>query len=104
MLYLRFMTCLGVGLFGLGLMMVTVLDTLLVDWDVVREVQLWAARLARKHRQRYVIMGDEFGKNPHLNTRLGNAYRAPEPLMVNPTPYAPEIQLPAPQPRDLASV
>ncbi|TBR19399.1 hypothetical protein EPO15_14290 [bacterium] len=59
MMYLRFVTCLTVGLFGVSLVLMTVYDTLLQDWDVVKDMRLWAARVARKHRTRYVLMDEE---------------------------------------------
>lgn len=59
MMYLRFITCLTVGLFGVSLVLMTVYDTLLQDWDVVKDFRLWAARVARKHRTRYVMMDEE---------------------------------------------
>lgn len=59
MMYLRFVTCLTVGLFGVSLVLMTVYDTLLQDWDVVKDVRLWAARVSRKHRTRYVMMDEE---------------------------------------------
>ena len=45
MMYLRFVTCLTVGLFGVSLVLMTVYDTLLQDWDVVKDIRLWAARV-----------------------------------------------------------
>ncbi|TPW20256.1 MAG: hypothetical protein FD126_1867 [Elusimicrobia bacterium] len=59
MMYLRFVTCLTVGLFGVSLVLMTVYDTLFQDWDVVKDVRLWAARVSRKHRTRYVMMDEE---------------------------------------------
>lgn len=59
MMYLRFVTCLTVGLFGVSLVLMTVYDTLLQDWDVVKDVRLWAARVARKHRTRYTMMDED---------------------------------------------
>lgn len=59
MMYLRFVTCLAVGLFGVSLVLMTAYDTLFQDWDVVKDLRLWAARVSRKHRTRYVMMDED---------------------------------------------
>ncbi len=38
-LYIKFMFTLTVGLMGVGMVLKTLLDTLLHDWDVVREIK-----------------------------------------------------------------
>ena len=103
MMYLRFVTCLSVGLFGLSLVMMTIYDALLQDWDVVAEMRRWAHHWARKHRTRYVLMNDDRMQAPRLNTRLNQAERTPMSLPY-PTQTAPEVILPPLPPRDLASV
>lgn len=48
-LYIRFMICLAVGLVGLGLVLKTVMETLLQDWDVVAELgEAWRERFSDK--------------------------------------------------------
>lgn len=102
-MYLRFVTCLTVGLFGLSLVMMTIYDALLQDWDVVSDLRRWAQHWARKHRTRYVLMNDDRMQAARLNTRLNQADRAPISL-PNPTQTAPEVSLPPLPARDLASV
>ena len=80
-MYLRFVTCLTIGLFGLSVMMMTVMDALFLEWDVVGDIQRWAAGVARK-RVRYIHMEDQYGKVTKLATRLPQAERAAEPQLV----------------------
>lgn len=102
MMYLRFISCLTVGLFGVSLVLMTVYDTLFQDWDVVKDFRLWAARVSRKHRTRYVMMDEE-------RMKVARAYAAqPRPPVQAPLRKvytAPEVSLPAPAPAgDLAGV
>ena len=87
MMYLRFVTCLSVGLFGVSLVLMTVYDSLFHDWDVVRDIRLWGARMARKHRTRYVMM-DEERMRAHWNSPA--AYAA-KPLTQVARPAAPAL-------------
>ena len=81
MMYLRFVTCLTIGLFGLSVMMMTVLDAVFLEWDVVGDIQRWANGLARK-RTRYIHLDDEYGKVTKLATRMAQAERVPPPQLV----------------------
>lgn len=44
-LYVKFMFTLGVGLLGVGLVLTTVLETLLREWDAARDLARWARAL-----------------------------------------------------------
>lgn len=39
--YIRFIICLGSGLFGLCTTLSTLFDTLLADWDLIGDLRLW---------------------------------------------------------------
>lgn len=104
MMYLRFVTCLTVGLFGLSLVMMTIYDALLQDWDVVTDIRRWAQHWARKHRTRYVLMNDDRMAAARLSTRMGQPDRTTISLPSPATSTAPEVRLPPLPERDLASV
>lgn len=74
MLYFRFAVCLGVGLFGLALVMSTIIDTLFTEWDAIADFKLWWASLSRKKTQ-FVLIEDEMGGAPQLATRAVLARR-----------------------------
>src|SRR5262245_31527017 len=40
-MYVRFMFALGLGLVGVGIVMTTVMETLLREWDAARELSRW---------------------------------------------------------------
>ena len=50
MLYLRFAVCLAAGLFGVALVLRTLIDTLLTDWDVAAEVQRVINDISKKKK------------------------------------------------------
>lgn len=54
MLYLRFTLCLAFGLFGVVLFLMTAMDSLLMDWDVISDVKKWFAELFTRKKTRYV--------------------------------------------------
>jgi len=68
MLYLRFVICLGVGLFGVALVLSTLMDALLSEWDMVSDVQGILAKLSRKNR----VVGVEsmYAGPKHLSSRM----------------------------------
>lgn len=96
MMYLRFVTCLAVGLFGVSLVLMTVYDALFQDWDVVRDIRLWAQKVARKHRTRYVMMDEERMNAARLNAPVyasrPSAYAAMQPTRA----AAPQMAYAAP--------
>jgi len=51
--YLRFVFCLSFGLFGITLFLMTVMDTLFVDWDVYADLKKWFRTLFFSDRRRY---------------------------------------------------
>ena len=54
MMYLRFTFCLAFGLFGVVLCLMTVMDSLLVDWDVIADGKKWFTSLFQREKTRYV--------------------------------------------------
>lgn len=54
--FIRFMFCLGVGLIGLCMVLVTVLETLFSDWDVAAEMRVVMRR--RNHFLRRLLERD----------------------------------------------
>ncbi len=54
MMYLRFTFCLAFGLFGVVLFLMTAMDSLLVDWDVIADVKKWFAQLFHRKKTSYV--------------------------------------------------
>ena len=48
-LYVKFMFTLTVGLAGIGLVLMTVLETLLADWDPVVDLRRWWKGYAYRH-------------------------------------------------------
>lgn len=104
-MYLRFITCLTVGLFGLSLMMMTIYDVLLQDWDVIADIRRAAARWARRQRTRYVLMDEDRMKEVRYSSRalqpertsLGVQYRTM-------TGAAAAVHLPSSPDKNLAPV
>ena len=64
MMYLRFTFCLAFGLFGVVLFLMTAMDSLLVDWDVIADVKKWFTQLFQRKKTRYVHI-------EHSKTRAG---------------------------------
>jgi len=54
MMFLRFLFCLGFGLAGVCIFMMTLMDTLFVDWDVFAAVRKWFGGASRRQQRRYV--------------------------------------------------
>ncbi|MDE2293389.1 MAG: hypothetical protein KGL53_15010 [Elusimicrobia bacterium] len=108
MLYLRFLTFMAVGLFGVSLILVTLFDTLFVDWDVVGDAKVAARHWARKQRQRYVLLEDQNVRSARLAARLAQEGRNPMEALPLPRPrtiVAPaEVKLPPLPDRTLTPV
>ncbi len=96
MLYFRFLFCLAAGLFGLALLMSTVMEAVLVDYDVESELKAFFDRLTRRDRKRYVLIGD--GAN---QIRVGETDNSAEKARVKQflAPVGPEaLIIPVPPP------
>lgn len=80
MMFLRFMFCLGLGLVGLSMVLMTVIDTLFSDWDPARELRgLMRHRHLLIHRMLHRSPSDVEVGPSGLATRLnpyGRASRA----------------------------
>lgn len=73
MLFIRFIFCLGVGLVGLCMVLLTVMETLFADWDVAHELKLaW-----RRNRHFLRHMFDRTPEEDALIHRRINAYGRP---------------------------
>lgn len=48
-MYTRFMFTLTIGLVGVGLVLMTLLETLLRDWDPVVDLRRWWGEIAHRH-------------------------------------------------------
>jgi hypothetical protein len=48
-MYMRFMLTLTIGLVGVGLVLMTLLETLLREWDPVVDLRRWWFELAHRH-------------------------------------------------------
>lgn len=48
-LYVKFMFTLTVGLVGVGLVMMTIFETLLADWDPVLDLRRWWKAYSHRH-------------------------------------------------------
>ena len=81
MLYLRFILCLGVGLFGMTMVLMTMMDAVFNEWDVSRDVQRWVASLSKKRQRRSFV--EDMGRVEHLSTRMMNN-SAPQHLSSGP--------------------
>ncbi|MFA5139592.1 MAG: hypothetical protein WC728_10205 [Elusimicrobiota bacterium] len=78
MLYFRFILCLGVGLFGMTMVLMTMMDAVFNEWDVSRDAQRWIASLSKKKQQRSYY-AEDMGRVEHLSTRL-MPNNVPQPL------------------------
>lgn len=93
MLFIRFMFCLAVGLIGLSMVLMTMLETLFADWDVAAELRLLMKRpqllrrMFRRHEESGLAAAPEA-----LSTRL-NPYGRPARLE-----RTPELDVEAPLP------
>jgi len=96
MLYFRFVVCLAAGLFGLALLLSTVMEAVLVDWDVASDLKAFINRLSHRDRKRYVMIGD--GAN---QIRVGNTVNSSEKARAKQflAPLDPNsLQIPVPPP------
>lgn len=58
MMYMRFILCLGIGLFGLGIVLKMLIDLVFQDFDPILEAKHYVSDLSR--RRRYVtLLSDE---------------------------------------------
>lgn len=60
MLYIRFIIFLAIGLFGVAMLLKTLLDALFVDWDVTGDMRRLAEDISK--RRRYVRMEKQAAK------------------------------------------
>ena len=86
MLFVRFMFCLGVGLVGLSMVLMTVLETVFADWDVTSEMGQFV-------RSRHNILARFFadpedGDVGHRHGARLNAYGRPTRTEQLPAPKA----------------
>lgn len=71
MLYFRFLFCMAAGLFGVCVVLKTLMDVVFANWDVSTDVRRLLDDLARK--QRYVMLDDEIKASYQLGSRLATA-------------------------------
>lgn len=96
MLYFRFLICLAVGLFGLALLLSTVMEAVLVDWDIASDLRAFINRLSQRDRKRYVLIGN--GAN---QIRIGETENFAEKQRVKQFLAPPDpgsLQIPVPPP------
>ncbi|MBI4423080.1 MAG: hypothetical protein HY554_05105 [Elusimicrobia bacterium] len=83
MMFLRFMFCLGLGLVGLSMVLMTVIDTLFSDWDPAHELR---GLMRHRHLLLHRILHrspDDLGLGPAgLATRLNPYGRASRPELT----------------------
>lgn len=98
MLYFRFIICLAAGLFGLALLLSTVMESVLVDWDMASDVKRFIDRLSHRNRRRYVLIGDGHGQIRIGQARETNPARKAmeKEFLASPGPSALQIPVPAP--------
>jgi hypothetical protein len=99
MLYLRFILCLGTGLFGMAMVLMTMIDVVFNEWDVSTDVQRWIASLSKKKPERSYV--EDMGRVDHLATRLmpHNVAKPASPGAVPPAPNrvaAPAVEVAPP--------
>ncbi|MFA6030697.1 MAG: hypothetical protein WC969_12640 [Elusimicrobiota bacterium] len=83
MLYMRFVLCLGFGLFGISLLLKTLIDALFLEWDVVGDAVRYFDGVSR--RRRYVTL--ELQPIEELTSRMQHPGRVgrrelPEPVAM----------------------
>lgn len=61
MTYFRFLLFLGMGLFGICLVLRILLDRVFVDWDFVGDLRAWIAGISRRAAPRWILVEDEAG-------------------------------------------
>lgn len=103
MMFLRFMFCLGVGLIGLSMVLMTMLETIFADWDVAAEM-----RHAMKRRRVWVRHMLDYRHEEHQHHGRLNAYgrpARPEPHheVAHEAAHAPPAPAPAEEPRELVA-
>lgn len=75
-LYVKFVFTLSLGLIGLGMVLTTLLETLLHDWDAPREIRRWwrylthARTYASSVRAEDILLELEQGREEHRYERL----------------------------------
>ena len=98
-MYLRFLALMSLGMFGISLVLKTLLDRVFVDWDMVGDMRRHVGGIARKARYTQIYdYEQEFGR---VRTRLAPVAKTPPPLALPPririTPL-PAPRGPAPRP------
>jgi len=58
-LYVRFMFTLTIGLVGFGMVMTTLFETLLRDWDPARDIRRWWRRLSATRSHAAAIRAED---------------------------------------------
>jgi hypothetical protein len=98
MLYMRFVICLAVGLFGLALLMSTMMESVLVDWDMDSDLKALKNRLAQRDRRRYVLIGDGKGQIRLGQSRQTNPAKKAMEKEFLAAPSMGDLRLPVPPP------
>jgi hypothetical protein len=93
MLFVRFMFCLGVGLVGLSMVLMTVLETVFAEWDVAGDLDRFV-RSRHNVLARYLSNPDE-NVGHEYGARL-NAYGRPTRTEERAAPKAESEQEPEP--------
>ena len=103
MLYIRFVMCLAIGLMGVSMVLMRLLDTLFADWDVVADIKEAVDKPVRRGRVEAVVAEAE---KPALVTRLYKTAQGRETYQPVPSPEelayaqpAEEALVPAAEPR-----
>ncbi|MBI5243068.1 MAG: hypothetical protein HY922_05190 [Elusimicrobia bacterium] len=82
---MRFLLCLGIGLFGLTIILKTLIDVLFLEWDVVADISHYAKEISR--RRHYVMLSaDDSGEPRQMSwqqSRYHFAHRElPQPVAM----------------------
>ncbi len=70
MLFMRFTFCLAFGLFGLAIVLKTLIDVMFTDWDLFAEMKVWLKDVSKRKEPEYELFDDGMMHKPRLATRV----------------------------------
>ncbi len=70
MAFMRFAICLAFGLFGLAIVLKTLIDVMFTDWDLFAEMKIWFKDMSKRKKPEYVLIDDGTMHKPRLATRV----------------------------------
>lgn len=100
MLFMRFIFCLAFGLFGLAVVLKTLIDVMFTDWDIFSEMKIWFKNASKRKQPNYVLIDDGQLHKPQLaaHAQAGRAKPTVAEEFLAPSEDLPDFQELFPRP------